>query len=55
MNVFTKLKVSEVFFVLTGIGVLASLPFLASSDDLWLWFVVRVPFVFGLLFFIARR
>jgi len=55
MSVFAKIKVSEIFFVLTGLGVLVSLPFLVSGDDVWLWLAVRIPFVFGLLFFIARR
>ncbi len=47
-----KLKISEVFFLLSGLMILASLPWISGSGfNLWLF--AKVAYFTGIVFFIT--
>lgn len=49
-----KIKISEVFFVVTGILILVSLFFIESSFGVSLWLISKVTYFIGLLFFVIN-
>lgn len=47
-------RVSEVLFVLAGIGVLFSLPWL-SGDGLIIWFLAKAAYFLGVFFYVIKK
>lgn len=47
------MKVYEIFFLLSGLGILFSLSFIEGSG-IWLWLLAKVFYFTGLLFFIFK-
>lgn len=48
-----KLKISEVFFLFSGIAMLVSLPWI-SGLGFNLWLLAKVAYFMGIIFFVAN-
>ena len=49
-----QIKISEILFLLAGVGMLLALPWL-ESWGLWVWLGVKFMYFFGVFLFILKK
>lgn len=47
-------RVSEVLFILAGVGILISLPLL-GEDGLLIWFLAKIAYFLGVFFYVIKK
>jgi len=53
-NFILQLRISEILFLLVGVGILLVLPWL-DSWGLWVWVGVKFMYFFGVFLFIFKK